>query len=95
MRPLTMPPADPAKTSPRRHICAWCHRDLGALPHDSEFDSYGICADCVRRHFTYLYTPDSEPLEAETELSAQIGGEPVLTTRAIGAASYAGRKVAL
>ncbi|MFL5803382.1 MAG: hypothetical protein ACJ8CR_16775 [Roseiflexaceae bacterium] len=95
MRPLTMPLADPAKTSPRRHICAWCHRDLGALPHNSEFDSYGICADCVRRHFTYLYTPDSELLEAEAELSAQIGGEPVLATRAVGGASRAVREVAL
>jgi hypothetical protein len=95
MRPLTMPLAESAKTCPRRHICAWCHRDLGALPHDSEFDSYGICADCVRRHFTYLYTPDSEPVEAEQDLSVEIGSAPVLAARAVGASHPAARKTAL
>jgi len=95
MRPLTTSLADPARTCPHRHICSWCHRDLGALPHDSEFDSYGICPDCVRRHFTSLYTPDSEPLETESGLSAPSSGEPALAARSVGTPSLATHEIAL
>lgn len=95
MRPLTTSLADPAKSCPRRHICSWCHRDLGALPHDSEFDSYGICPDCVRRHFTSLYTPDNEPLETEARLSVSNSGEPALAAKSVGAPNAARREIAL
>jgi hypothetical protein len=92
MRPSTQALANPCQTSPRRHICAWCHRDLGALPHDSEFDSYGICTDCVTRHFTHLYMPESE-----TEIGRPVAScsEPTLTARTVGAPSLVARELAL
>lgn len=92
MRPMTVALADPSRTCPRRHICAWCHRDLGALPHDSEFDSYGICTDCVARHFTHLYVSDSE---AELGRPAANCSEPGLSARTVGTPSVMVRELAL
>jgi hypothetical protein len=80
MRPLTMSSSESSKTCSRRHICAWCHRDLGALDHNSEFDSYGICPDCVSRHFTHLYMPESD-MHDEPALAARTVGAPGLVVR--------------
>jgi hypothetical protein len=59
----------------RRHICAWCAADLGALPYPSAQHSYGICAPCAHQYFAGLYAAE----EHET-------ASPVLCERAVGAA---------
>jgi hypothetical protein len=40
-----------------RHICGWCHRDLGALWQGSQHHSYAICETCKQAYFAYLYEP--------------------------------------
>jgi hypothetical protein len=44
----------------RRRRCSWCRCDLGPLAHSSQHDSYGICANCTRIYFAYLYEVDRE-----------------------------------
>jgi hypothetical protein len=52
-----------------RRICSWCRSDLGALGHQSQDHSYGICETCAHRYFAYLYEPDTlTTLVAECEL---------------------------
>jgi hypothetical protein len=63
------------QTSMHRRICAWCSIDLGALTHDSEQHSYGICVACAHQFFAALYTAE------ECEVAS-----PALRERAIGAA---------
>lgn len=45
-----------------RRICSWCRGDLGALDHESQDHSYGICEACAHRYFAFLYEP--EPVTA-------------------------------
>jgi hypothetical protein len=61
------------QTSVRRRICAWCSSDLGALTHQSEQHSYGICVTCAYRFYADLYPPE----EHETE-------PPMLRERTVG-----------
>ena len=42
-----------------RRICSWCRGDLGALDHQAQDHSYGICETCAHRYFAYLYEQDT------------------------------------
>jgi hypothetical protein len=42
-----------------RRICSWCGSDLGALEHQSQHHSYGICESCAHQYFAYLYEPEA------------------------------------
>jgi hypothetical protein len=75
---MTTHPPTTAQTSSapvHRHICAWCRRDLGALQHASQHDSYGICQVCTRQYFGSLYEADRSLQPASLQQRA-IGEEP-------------------
>jgi len=73
--------------SMHHHICAWCHQDLGILHHESEFDSYGICTDCVARHFTHLYASEAEVFAIRPSRMEVIDCESNLQARSVGSST--------
>jgi hypothetical protein len=36
-------------------ICSWCGAVLGPMTYCSTYPSFGICAHCIRTHFSYLF----------------------------------------